>query len=149
MTEARDAALEAFVATVTSARAAQGLTTGAVLGIGWATVELERAEREFGGRFDDAAMDEILGATCRTRANLVLIEPFTEGPLSATLARHGEGPVAVWFDDVEERGAPGSGRELRSVPAAGPFGPERLVAGSPRFGPHVFLVTPSPGTIPP
>jgi hypothetical protein len=146
MTEARDAALEAFVATVTWARAAQGLTTGPVLGIGWATVELERAEREFGGGFADAAMDEILGARCRIRGDLVLLEPKTEGPLAATLARHGEGPVAVWF---EAGGLPAPIHELRSIAAAGPFGPERLVAGSPRFGPHVFLVTPSPGTIPP
>jgi hypothetical protein len=146
MIEARDAALEAFVAAVKSARAAHGLATGPVLGVGWATVELERAEREFGGGFGDAAKDEILGATCRIRANLVLLEPKTEGPLAATLARHGEGPVAVWF---EGDGSPGVIHELRSIQAAGPFGPERLVAGSPRFGPHVFLVTRSPGTIPP
>jgi hypothetical protein len=146
MIEARDAALEAFVAAVTSARAAHGLATGQVLGVGWATVELERAESEFGGGFGDAAMDEILGATCRIRGDLVLLEPKTEGPLAATLARHGEGPVAVWF---EAGGLPGAIHEGLSLPAAGPFGPERLVADSPRFGPHVFLVTPSPGTIPP
>ncbi len=83
---------------------------------GWATVELERAARELGDRlrpgaaFVEAADSELLAARCLVGELvdgpdgrwLVLLEPSTEGRISATLARHGEGWVASW----EARGVP-------------------------------------------
>ncbi len=113
------------------------------IGVGWATVELERAERAAGLGFGSVAPDDALGATCRRaeRADgvaLVLLEPATEGPLSAWLARFGEGPVAVWFEALS---APGrAGLDPPVVVTRGPFGPERLVAGTARAGRFVFVV---------
>ena len=116
----------------------------AVTGIGWSTVDLERAERELGLAFEDAAPDLILGA--RTRINtgltvpLVLLEPATEGRLAASLARLGEGPVATWLAGP----APTAGPSGPSGPALGPFGEERLEPG-PIHGPYRLFLT--PGTI--
>ena len=125
--------------------------------LGWATVDLDRAEGEFAALFAGRAVtvpasdDELLGARCRvlqtsepTVPTLVLLEPFTEGRLAATLARHGEGAVAAWLraDEGAAPGGPG-----RSVPAAGPFGLEALLLGSPLHGPHRLLVLAAPGTI--
>jgi hypothetical protein len=80
-----------------------------VTAILWATVELERAERELGValseplRSEPAARDPDLGATVRSsrpfgplpEPSLLLVEPDTEGRLAALLARHGEGVLAV------------------------------------------------------
>ena len=122
--------------------------------IGWATVELERAEREladaFGtgiGAFGAAPDDRILGARCRVAAGgpagvIAVLEPATEGRLAETLARLGEGPAVVWF--VLDA-AP---TDRTSTPADGPFGLERLVARSARDGRHVLLLEDEPGTIP-
>jgi hypothetical protein len=125
-----------------------------VVAIGWATVETQRAEielvRALGdglAPFVDAPDDELLGARCRSASAaappfLVVLEPSTEGRLAGSLARLGEGPVAVWFslepgpvDGASDRGD-------------GPFGRERLVAGGLRDGRHVFLLDGPPGTIP-
>jgi GNAT superfamily N-acetyltransferase len=114
----------------------------AVTGIGWSTVDLERAERELGLAFQDAAPDAILGA--RTRINtghltvpLVLLEPATEGRLAASLARLGEGPVVTWLAGP----APTSGPSGPSgPPALGPFGDERLEPG-PIHGPNRLFLT--------
>jgi hypothetical protein len=120
--------------------------------IGWATVELERAVVELGDRllagsgFEAAPDSELLGARClvgrladpATATWLVLLEPATEGRLSATLARHGEGEVATWTD---RPAAPGvavatNGTVRWSVVRPGPLGPERLRLDGPVFGPH-------------
>jgi len=102
------AAGEAIVAI---AGAADATLAGAELtGIGWATVDLERAERELSAalatelRTVFAARDEALGAAQRVATTaelgfaLVLLEPDTEGPLAGLLARHAEGVVAAYVD---------------------------------------------------
>lgn len=124
------------------------------IGVGWATVELDRAARELAGsllpgvHFTDGASSQILGA--RTRLGrmrlpdggevwLVLLEPDTEGRLAATLAHAGEGWAATWVP----AGAPtGSEPKPSQVSAArpGPLGLERLVLGDPIGGPHRLLV---------
>lgn len=121
--------------------------------IGWATVETERAEAELVhalgariGSFTDAPGDRLLGARCRTAtggpaSSLAILEPSTEGRLAGSLARLGEGPVAVWFM------VPAGPIDGTSEPADGPFGPERLVLHGPRDGRHVFLLDGRPGTI--
>jgi hypothetical protein len=110
-------------------------------------------------RFADAPGTALLGARCRIGSDgvapdlaLVLLEPITEGRLAATLARHDEGPAAVWVVAATGRGVATDG----AVPGRptwpddeqpGPFGPERLLPGVPQ-GPHRLVVRP-PGTIRP
>jgi hypothetical protein len=136
--------------------------------LGWATVELDRASKELGrelgitpDRFVVAPDTRLLGARCRVAAavlpdgsSLAILEPATEGRLAATLARAGEGPVAIWLAAATGRAADAEGRapDASAVPFAtssereGPFGVERLILGGPRHGPHRLLVG-SPGTI--
>jgi hypothetical protein len=107
---------EAAAAIVRDAWRADAALRGARLtAILWATVELERAERELGValavplRSEAAARDPDLGATVQSsrpfgpppEPSLLLVEPDTEGRLAALLARHGEGVLAV---DVEVDG---------------------------------------------
>lgn len=129
-------------------------------GIGWATVELDRAEAELEPWLGEATeapaahgslLDPHLGAYARVRGGgglpgeaVVLLEPSTEGRLSATLARDGEGPAAIylrpagglatWLEDARARGIPTSSR------ATGPLGPAVLLLGGPVAGPHLLLV---------
>lgn len=130
--------------------------------VGWATVELERAERELRAAlglsdddFDPAASSIALGARCRIAAGvlgdamaLVLLEPETEGRLAATLARLGEGPAVVWLvaEGRETTDAAAATLRASGVTTAavrpGPFGPECLVLGGPIHGPHRLLVAP-------
>jgi hypothetical protein len=125
---------------------------------GWATVDLDRAERELvegpAGRATrsrrDAPADELLGASCRIvvvdAREIVLLEPSTEGPLAAALARHGEGPLALYVS-VGGTGvarARHAGLALSRL-AAGPLGQQRRVLGGPRDGPFILLVDPAPG----
>ncbi len=127
-----------------------------ILAIGWATVELDRAIREFAASeectdgFVDAPPSVLLGASCRISQGsdgprLVLLEPSTEGRLAATLARHGEGWVAVWLlgpqGDID--GGQGSDGPTLSADRPGPLGTERLVLSSPPAGPHRLLVRPA------
>jgi hypothetical protein len=120
------------------------------LAVGWATVELDRAARELsdllgsGEVFHDAPSSEALGARCRVGSGaaeggvrIVLLEPESEGRLSATLARRGEGWVATW---VAAATAPPSSVAPLSRARPGPFGEERLVLGGPLTGPHRFVV---------
>ena len=120
------------------------------LAVGWATVELDRAARELsdllgsGEVFVDAPSSEALGARCRVGlgaaeggVRIVLLEPETEGRLSATLARHGEGWVATW---VAAPIPPPSAVAQLSGARTGPFGEERLVLGGPVTGPHRLVV---------
>ena len=108
------------------------LPTGTVA-IGWASVELERAERELAGLVDAGQQFRVapdsmaLGARCLVGSvgpaadalRIVLLEPATEGRLAAHLARYGEGWAARWVAAAE--GA--STVSLR----AGPLGRERLL----------------------
>jgi hypothetical protein len=134
---------------------------GTVVGLGWATVDLERAVQELGGslgipaqRFTVAADAELLGARCRVASaalpdgsSLVVLEPATEGRLAATLARLGEGPAVIWLVAPEGLAAGDSGTTIAaSSGRPGPFGQERLVLGGPPHGPHRLLVAP-PATI--
>ena len=121
---------------------------------GWATVELDRAERELAAGLDhpvasavDAPLDELLGARCRLirptdASEVVLLEPSTEGRLAAALARHDEGWLVTWLvvDAAAVRRAAAAGFRL-SPSASGPLGLERLVLGGPRHGPFALLAT--------
>lgn len=125
-------------------------------GVGWATVELPRAERELAevlgtdlqNGFAPSADDGIMGAYCRRGRltgglDLVLLEPNTEGRLAGALARWGEAVVVAYVTALP--GRPAAGRANRgggmegSTPAPGPLGPARLLASGPR-GPHLILV---------
>ncbi len=136
------------------------------LAIGWATVDLDRMERDFADAYAGSVTsavelpnETLLGARCRLIRPgvagvppIVLLEPTTEGRLAATLARHGEGPAAIWLqpDPARERGlgqvAPTS---ARSAAAPGPFGTEVLALDGPVHGPHRIIVLVGPGTITP
>jgi hypothetical protein len=146
---------ESHVARVTDARP---------VAIGWATVELDRAAAELAdalgtdaGRFSDSDQDPGLGAYTRIARgglapalDLVLLEPSTEGRLSGTLARHGEGPVAAWLRTLDEAAALAALRAAGIAVAGvldGPLGPARLILDGPISGPHRFLLVSAPGTI--
>ena len=120
------------------------------VGVGWATVELDRAAGELGGHLAPGAAfvggppSVILGARTRLARMrvpdgrdiwLVLMEPDTEGRLAATLAHAGEGWAATWT-------LAGTGTATARVSAArpGPLGVERLILGGPIAGPHRLLV---------
>jgi hypothetical protein len=118
-----------------------------VAGIGWATVELDRAERELAalGSFAAAARDENLGAAARrtrlagrTQATAALLEPDTEGLLAAALARFGEGVRALYLGPLDRADVDDTPNLGPSRP--GPLGPARLVIGRPRWGPHVLVL---------
>lgn len=139
--EARRTLLAAAGAIAADAVAAdRRLTAGQLVGVGWATVELERAERELGQalgaelRTTAAPRDETLGAAQRVATTtdlgfrLVLLEPDTEGPLAGLLARRGEGVVAAYFElpDRTIRLALTSdrdGRSPRSIAVRPPWAP--------------------------
>ncbi len=141
-----------------------------LLGIGWATVDLDRAASLIEPRPAPAAEDELLGARTALAAGtpwIVLLEPNTEGRIAASLVRGGEGPAAIYVG-FGRAGGPGmsgatpggpgsspgsggsglaahlaalSGSGIRfSSPGDGPFGPAVLVAGGEAWGPHLLLV---------
>lgn len=104
-----------------------------IAAIGWATVDHERAMAELDSALaaeNDAWValerDAALGASARSRglgdegAMLVVLEPDTEGPLAASLARFGEGVAVIYLGD-------------------GPVGSGRLLRGGPVWGPHVVV----------
>jgi hypothetical protein len=107
-------------------------------------------------RFVEVDPTPALGARCRmargvlpTGMTLVLLEPNTEGRLAASLARHGEGPAAVWLAVGDLPAALAGLRSAglaTSVQRPGPLGAERLFLDGPMYGPH-RLVVERPGTI--
>ena len=132
--------------------------------LGWATVELDRAERELAigpaVRSRDLSDDPLLGARSRfleiaDHDDVLLLEPATEGRLAASLAHFGEGPLALYllvppdrFGEVVE--ALVRGGFVLSAEASGPFGRERLVLGGPPWGPQMLIaqdrpIPPAPG----
>ena len=121
-----------------------------VIGVGWATVDLDRAATELARDlgivpedFVGAPESAALGARCRIApgalggdVTLVLLEPSTEGRLAGHLARHDEGPAVVW-----EVGQP-------AAMTPGPLGPELLQAAMPgRPDLLRLIVEQPPGTI--
>jgi hypothetical protein len=106
--------------------------SSAAAAVGWATVELERAVRELAdlGIVDSLGrtVEQVvpLGASGRRAGAsafgvpLVVLEPITEGRLAATLARHGEGPCAIFIGSPER-------------------GPAELLPGGPTSGPHLLV----------
>ena len=117
------------------------LRAAPLAGIGWATVDHERAQAELDGLLagDPSApslapwrsvgRDPALGAASWLRApdgavtspSLVLLEPDAEGRIAAFLARFGEGVGAIYLWE----GAPRPGEVLR---------------GGPMWGPHVVML---------
>ena len=116
-----------------------------VAGIGWATVELDRAVADLGAdlgtTFEPAARDALLGASVRrsvrTEPRVLLLEPDTEGRLSGALARHGEGPVALYLS-VPHLAALPTTLSIRA--GSSPLGPARLVLAGQPWGPFLVLV---------
>jgi hypothetical protein len=135
-----------------------------LVGLGWCTVELERAESELdpwlGPRplspspgievdRDGLLVDEHLGARALLREGaglpgdwMVLLEPSTEGRTAASLARDGEGPCAMYLRPTVGLDAwldaAREGGVTASARRDGPFGAQVLLAGSPA-GPHVIV----------
>jgi hypothetical protein len=146
-----------WLADETLATVAAGID-GRPAAVGWATVDLERAADEFAAdpsfaanvRFAVVPATSLLGASCLVARELLpggislaLLEPDTEGRLAATLARHGEGPVAVWLSVPDLDAAAAAMHRARIATSAsrpGPFGAERLVLGGTIAGPHRLLV---------
>jgi hypothetical protein len=114
-----------------------------LLGIGWATVELERAALVVGpalgvdsNAYKDTNVDAWLGARARLARGddgvaMALLEPTTEGRLAAALARWGEGPIAIYL------GVPGP---AIGATRPGPFGASSIVHAARPWGPFVFAV---------
>ncbi|HSL97116.1 MAG TPA: hypothetical protein VK831_00965 [Candidatus Deferrimicrobiaceae bacterium] len=114
----------------------------ALVGVGVATVDHERLAGQLAGNWVPVPRDPLLGAIARRLATkpgagirpvVLLLEPDTEGPLAATLARFGEGLAAVYVRPAR----PPVGR----LAASGPLGPARLVPG-PAYGPHGIALEP-------
>jgi hypothetical protein len=122
----------------------------ALIAVGWATVDLDRgvgdAAARLGlaaGRFAPAADDRWLGARTRVAPSgpaIVVLEPSTEGRLAAALARHGEGPVAIWVAGPSP---------VRGTVRDGPLGPATVAVAVRPWGPFILEVAgmAPPGTI--
>jgi hypothetical protein len=116
-----------------------------VAAVGWATVELDRAAavlgEELGTTFTPAARDGLLSATVRRSIGndpqILLLEPDTEGRLAGALAKHGEGPIALYLRVRDLEALPGT---LSIRAGNGPLGPARLVLGGAPWGPFMILV---------
>jgi hypothetical protein len=169
VTAASAASVDATAPTAATLRRASTTATaptpgGSALALGWATVDASRAEHAFPEvAFRPAANDVALGARARAGRwggiELLLLEPATEGRLAAALARHGEGPVALYVaalppmpvsGGLPRRSAPArsvdavparlAGREV-FLPAVSPVhGAVRLVRPSRPSGPFLFVV---------
>jgi hypothetical protein len=119
---------------------------------------------------DALADDEILGAFVRrggagdgtdaaSAGRLLLIEPNREARLAATLARFGEGIVAVWLwagdGGLDAVASFWRARDIATTTVTlGPLGPEIGLAAGPAWGPHLLVVgpdasSPQPRTIAP
>ena len=119
--------------------------------VGWATVDLDRAEWEVAGHDSpivwNVPRDPHLGAHCRLLVfhndrRVVLLEPDTEGRLAASLARFGEGAAVTYLlaEAAAADRARAAGLTL-STEADGPLGRQWLVVGGRVWGPHLVIVT--------
>jgi hypothetical protein len=131
-----------------------------LVALGWATVDLDRAAAAWPSlRWGGVPRDALVGARAllgepvpagegRTvwgpGTRLLLLEPDTEGRIAAALARHGEGPAALYVALPAAVIAAARPRlatlGVRVVRGAGPFGPEMALAGPPPSGPTVVLL---------
>jgi hypothetical protein len=113
---------------------------------GWATVEIERA-LGLGRRSEPDRRDGLLGAAAAVLTTsggrpVVLLEPTTEGPLAAALARHGEGWLVAYLLPLSADAAgrlDEAGYRL-SAAGLGPFGEQRRLLLGRRDGPFILLV---------
>ncbi|MGH2465205.1 MAG: hypothetical protein ACRDGI_07080 [Candidatus Limnocylindrales bacterium] len=116
-----------------------------VAAIGCATVELDRAAASLGAEldttFEPTHRDGLLGASVRRSTkqdpSILLLEPDTEGRLSGALAKHGEGPVALYLRVASLDALPVT---LSTRNGVGPLGAARLVFKGPQWGPFLILV---------
>jgi hypothetical protein len=144
-----------------------GLSGGRTLGIGWATVELERAASELGASlglpanaWELAARDQLLGARALLGPHLgsrlgsapgpdaggprlLVLEPDTEGRLAASLARHGEGVAAVYVA-ASRAEPPTLAPAARETASAGGSLPQSAAAGASPAGPARSSVATGP-----
>lgn len=144
-----------------------------LVAIGWGTVDLERAAHELAPwLFGDpvagtsravgrpTSEDPHLGARALIRAThglpgeaIVLLEPATEGRLAASLARHGEGPIALYLRPRAGLDAWLAAARTRQVMVSsrrdGPLGPQVLVspAGAPGHGSGVAAAGGAAGNV--
>lgn len=115
------------------------LVSADVVGLGIATVDLERAAADLTDlTFDPAPHEALVGARSLVALlpsgrQLVLLEPDREGRLTAFLARHGEGLAVVY---VVGRNVPQDARSGRT--AIGALG--WLVSGEQAYDPVIVLV---------
>ena len=127
-----------------------------VLAVIWATVDVDRVLAGIGLASVALPDDTLLGASVRLVRPLegqpiALLEPTTEGPIAASLARFGEGPAGQYLDAID--GPPSLVARAADAGIAikradeGPFGPSVLVLSGPPAGPHVVLVAGPAGTI--
>jgi hypothetical protein len=154
-------ALRAAIATVTGSGATQD-PERALVAIGWATVETDRAIAELAGAlgvdasaFRTATGSSLLGSFVLVAGGildgaieLAVVEPATEGRLAAHLARHGEGPTVAWLaESGNDRAEPRNDLAGPTEPSSeGPFGRERLLPPRPDGVLRLLVPTP-PGTI--
>jgi hypothetical protein len=122
----------------------------------WATVDTDRTVADLGLAGEPLADDPLLGATAvlvhpADGGPVIVLEPNTEGRLSATLARYGEATIGEYVEapiGLDRVGAAATGAGLVvSRPANGPFGRSVVVLSTPVSGPHLVLVEPSASTI--
>lgn len=111
-----------------------------LIAVGWATVDLERAAADAGLPTAELPADRLLGARAARlgESPILLLEPNTEGRMAAALARHGEGPIALYV------AAGGLAIPVAWVGVAGPFGPSALLEPGRTWGPFLIAVKSGP-----
>jgi len=98
-----------------------------------------RGDHAFDGRsLALTGPDELAG---QRSVGLLILEPDTEGRLSGALAKHGEGPIALYLRLARLQALPGT---LSIRAGNGPLGPARLVISGDPWGPFLILVEGAP-----
>ena len=119
--------------------------------VGWATVDATRTAEAFAPlHFEPAGADQALGASVLAASAadpaVLLLEPHTEGRLAAALARHGEGPVALYIRVEAGRWSrhrpmlQDAGERIERVPEPPLGGAAWLLRPSRPWGPFLVLV---------
>lgn len=139
------------------------MSAARLVALGWATVDADHPAAGWRAASTPPAgagrsADEVLGARAaavESPAGLVLLEPSTEGRVAASLARHGEGPAAIYLRTARTTEELRAAGVVLSGTGHGPFGREAVVLaggvvggavtlGPGRFGPHVVVVLEPP-----